>query len=45
MSGMFWIALKLNIPKIGFNIMLPLTVKNLDAFQFDEVAGSDNTGC
>jgi len=32
MLGMFWIALELNIPKIGFNIMLSLTVKKLEAF-------------
>jgi len=41
---MFWIALELSIPKIGLNIMLPLTVKKLDAFKFDGVAESDNTG-
>jgi len=44
MSGMFRIALELSIPKIGFNIMLYLTVKKLDAFKFDGVAESDNTG-
>jgi len=44
MSGMFWIALELSISKIGFNIMFSLTVKKLDAFKFDEVAESDNTG-
>jgi len=43
MSGMVWIALDLSIPKIGLNIMLPLTVKKLDAFIFDGVAESDNT--
>jgi len=43
MSGMFWIALELSIPKIGFNIMLSLMVKKLDAFKFDGVAESDNT--
>jgi len=43
MLGMFWIALELSIPKIGFNIMLSLTVKKLDAFKFDGVAESDNT--
>ena len=43
MSGMFWIALELSIPKIGLNIMLSLTVKKLDAFKFDGVAESDNT--
>jgi len=43
MSGMFWIALELSIPKIGFNIMLSLTVKKLDAFKFDGVVESDNT--
>jgi len=43
MSGMFWIALELSIRTIGFNIMLSLTVKNLDAFKFDGVAVSDNT--
>jgi len=44
MSGMFWIALEISIPKIGLNIMLSLTVKKLDAFKFDGVAESDNTG-
>jgi len=44
MSGMFWIALELSIPKMGFNIMLSLTVKELDAFKFHGVAESDNTG-
>jgi len=43
MSGMFWIALELSIPKIGLNVMLSLTVKKLDAFKFDGVAKSDNT--
>jgi len=43
MSGMFWIALELSISKIGFNIMLSSTVKNLDAIKFDGVAESDNT--
>jgi len=43
MSGMFWIALELSIPKIGFNVMLPLTVKELNAFEFGGVAESDNT--
>jgi len=43
MSGMFWIALELNIPKLGFKIMLSLTVKKLDAFKFNGVAESDNT--
>ena len=43
MSGMFRIALELSIPKIGFNIMLYLTVKKLDAFKFDGVTESDNT--
>jgi len=43
MSGMFWIALELSIPKIGFNIMLSLTVKELNAFKLDGVAESDNT--
>jgi len=43
MSGMFWIALELSIPKIGLNSMLSLTVKKLDAFKFDGVAESDNT--
>ena len=42
---MFWIALKVSIPKIGFNIMLSLTVKKVDAFKFDGVAESDNTVC
>ena len=41
---MFWIALELSIPKIGLNVMLSLTIKNLDAFKFDGVAESDNTG-
>jgi len=45
MSGMFRIALELSIPKIGFNIMLSLTVKKLDAFKLDEVTESDNTEC
>ena len=44
MSGMFWIALELSIPKIGFNIMLSLLVKMLDAFEFDGVAESVNSG-
>jgi len=44
MSGMFWIALELSIPKIGFNVMLSLPVKKLDAFKFEGVAESDNTG-
>ena len=44
MSGMFWIALELSIPKIGLNVMLSLTVKKLDAFKFGGVAESDNTG-
>jgi len=43
MSGMFWIALELSIPKKGFNVMLSLTVKKLHAFKFDWVAESDNT--
>ena len=43
MSGMFWIALELSIPKIGFNIKLSLTVKKVDVFKFDGVAESDNT--
>jgi len=43
MSGMFWIALELSIPKIGFNIMISWTVKKVDAFKFDGVAVSDNT--
>jgi len=38
------VALELSIPKIGFNIVLSLTVKKLDAFKFDGVAESDNTG-
>ena len=42
MSGMFWIALELSIPKIGFNVMLSLTLKELNAFKFDGVAESDN---
>jgi len=40
---MFWIALELSIPKIGFKIMLSLTVKKEDAFKFDRVAESDDT--
>jgi len=43
MSGIFWIALELSIPKVEFNIMLTLTVKKLEAFKFDGVAESDNT--
>jgi len=43
MSGMFWIALELRIPKIGFNILLSSPVKKLDAFKFDGVAESDKT--
>jgi len=43
MSGMFWIALEMSILKIGFNIMLSLTVEKVDAFKFDGVAESDNT--
>jgi len=43
MSGMFWIALELSITKIGFNIVLSLTVKKLDAYKFVGVAESDNT--
>jgi len=42
MSGMFWIALELSIPKIALTIMLSLTVKNLDAFKFDGVAKSNS---
>ena len=48
MSGMFWITLEVSIPKIGFNIMLSLTVKKVDLFKFDGVTESDNTavrGC
>ena len=41
---MFWIALELSIPNIGLNFMLSLTVKKLDAFKFDKVAESVNTG-
>jgi len=43
---MFWIALELtiSIPKIGFNIILSLSVKKLDAFRVDGVAESGNTG-
>jgi len=44
MSGKFLVALELSIPKTGFNIMLSLTVKKLDAFKFDGDAESDNTG-
>ena len=43
MSGMVWIALELSIPKIGFNIILSLTVKKVDVFKFDGVVESDNT--
>ena len=43
MSGMFWIALERSISKIGFNFMLFLTVKKLNAFKFDGVAETDNT--
>jgi len=43
MSGIFWIALELSIPKIGLNVMLSLPVKKLDAYKFDGVAESDNT--
>jgi len=43
MSGMFWVALELSFPKIGFNVMLSLTVEKLVAFNLDEVAESDNT--
>jgi len=31
-----------SIPKIGFNIVLSLTVKKVDAFKFDGVAKSEN---
>jgi len=41
MSGMFWIPHELSIPKIVLNTMLSLTVKNLDAFEFDGVAESE----
>jgi len=41
---MFWIALELSIPKIGLNIKLSLTVKELDAVKFDGVTEYDNTG-
>jgi len=44
MLGMFWIALELSIPKIGFYIILSLTVKELKAFKLDGVAESDNIG-
>ena len=44
MSGRFWIALELSIPKIGFNIMSALTVKKLGVFKFYGVVESDNTG-
>jgi len=43
MSDMFWIALEVSIPKIGFYIMSSLTVEKVDAFKFDGVAESDNT--
>jgi len=43
MSSMFWIALELSIPKIGFKFKLSLTVRKLDAFKFDGVVDSDNT--
>jgi len=38
MSDMFWIALEMSIPKMGFNIVLSLTVKKVDAFKFNGVA-------
>jgi len=41
---MFRIALEVSFPKIGFNIMLSLTVKKVDVFKLDGVAESDNTG-
>jgi len=41
---MFWIALELSIPNIGLNIMLSLTVKEIDAVEFDGVAEPDNNG-
>ena len=44
MSGMFWIALELSIPKIGCNIMLSSMVKKFNTFKFDGVAESGNTG-
>jgi len=40
---MFWIALEVSIPKIGFNIMLSLKIKKVDVFKFDGAAESDNT--
>ena len=40
---MLWIALDLSIPKVGLNITLSLTVKEIDAVKFDGVAESDNT--
>jgi len=43
MSDMFRIALEVNVPKIGLNITLSLTVKKVDVFEFDGVAKSDNT--
>jgi len=43
MSGIFWIALELSIPKIGLHVMSSLMVKKLHAFKFDGVAESDNT--
>jgi len=43
MSGTFWIALELSIPKMGLKSMLSLTVKKVDAFKYDGVAESDNT--
>jgi len=43
MSRMFWIALEVSIPKIGFNSMLSFTVKKVEVFKFDGVAESDNT--
>jgi len=44
MSDMFWIALELDFSKTGLNIMLSLMVKKLDAFKFDGVTESYNTG-
>jgi len=37
------LALEVSIPKIGFNIMLSLTIKKKDAFKFDGVAEFGNT--
>ena len=40
MSGMFWIALKLSIPKMGLIIKLSLLVKELASFKCNGVVKS-----